>query len=541
MDQHSIPSKHFAKTHKTSWRALGLFMTYRLVLALSIWFAFSYRFNPAPLGSAFPKLFTIITVAYLILGILNSIFAILHTFPIERQIQIALFIDIVAITLLMHASGGIVSGLGLLIAISITLGSLLTGGHLAMPFAALASLAVLSEQFYSEAFNLFPTDASSYTQAGLLGLTFFAVAMLAYGLARQLREMENLAQQRGLDLANLAQVNEYIIQHMTTGVLVVDQGWNIRLLNDTAWYLLGSPNIKTNSNLTHFPALAKHTNHWIATPQAQPGTFQVRPGGKEIRPQFIQLGPNQKRAGILIFLEDDARVLEQAQQIKLASLGRLTASIAHEIRNPLGAISHAAQLLAESSNLHLDDRRLTEIIRSNSQRVNSVIETVLQLSRRNRAHPEYVELSAWTHQFVAEFCNSRMLSIEHFIIQIEQSPVWIQADIRQLTQVVENLCENSLKYGGVIAHLPFIRLYGGIIIDIPWPVLEVQDNGPGISPENMRQIFEPFFTTAVNGTGLGLYIAKELCEINQIDLEYIPSQQGSCFRLSFHNWKTHLN
>lgn len=537
MDRHIIHPKHFSKTHKTSWRALGLFMTYRLVLALSIWFAFSYRFNPAPLGSVFPKLFTLTTAIYLVLGILNGILAIFRTFPMERQIQIALFIDIIAITILMHASGGIISGLGLLIAISITLGSLLTGGHLAIPFAALASLAVLSEQFYSEVFGLFPADASSYTQAGLLGLTFFAVAMLAYGLARQLREMERLAQQRGLDLANLAQVNEYIIQHMTTGVLVVDQTWDIRLLNDTAWYLLGSPNIKTHSNLTHFSALAKQTNHWIQTPQTQPGAFQIRPGGKEIRPQFIQLGPDQKRAGILIFLEDNARVLEQAQQIKLASLGRLTASIAHEIRNPLGAISHAAQLLAESNNLHLDDRRLTEIIKSNSQRVNSVIETVLQLSRRNRANPEYIELNAWTNQFVTEFCNSRMLSIEHFIIQIEQPPVRVQTDTRQLTQVIENLCENSIKYGGVITKLPFICLRGGTIADVPWPVLEVQDNGPGISAENIRQIFEPFFTTAVNGTGLGLYIAKELCEINQIDLEYLPSSQGSCFRLSFHNWK----
>jgi len=124
-------------------------------------------------------------------------------------------------------------------------------------------------------------------------------------------------------------------------------------------------------------------------------TFQVQSGGRELRPQFIPLGQTQRAGGLLIFLEDSVRVLEQAQQIKLASLGRLTASIAHEIRNPLGAISHAGQLLEESPSLQPGDKRLTEIIRSNSQRVNDVIESVLQLSRRSRTHHEYVVLDAW--------------------------------------------------------------------------------------------------------------------------------------------------
>jgi two-component system sensor histidine kinase PilS (NtrC family) len=537
MHYHPTSYKRVEKTPQNAKRAVSLFMAYRLILAISMWFTFSFSFNPSPLGNVFPKLFTITLVIYFILGLISSLILALSSIMIEKQIQFALLVDIISITLLMHASGGITSGLGLLIAISITLGSLLTGGNLAVSFAAIASIAVLSERFYTESFGLFPADASSYTQAGLLGSTFFAVAMLAYGLARQLQEMERLAQQRGVDLANLAQVNEYIIQHMITGILVVDQNWNIRLLNDTAWYLLGSPNMKSGNNLNNFPSLARLTALWIQSPQQASGTFQLSPGSKEIKPQFIQLGPNQKHSGILIFLEDIAKILEQAQQIKLASLGRLTASIAHEIRNPLGAISHAAQLLAESTNLNSDDRRLTEIIKNNSLRVNGVIETVLQLSRRNRANPVYIELNKWINQFITEFCNSRMLDTNYFAVQINHA-VLIQADIRQLTQVLENLCENSLKYGGEIKNLPFIQLNGGITPNTPWPVLEVQDHGVGIAPEHVRQIFEPFFTTAAkSGTGLGLYIAKELCEINQIDLEYIPVANGSCFRLSFHNWQ----
>ncbi|KOR29507.1 hypothetical protein TI04_08455 [Achromatium sp. WMS2] len=522
----------------TNWRTLYMFMAYRLVLALSMGFAFFFRINPTPLGSAFPKIFAITIVIYLGLVLSSVVLLVWKTPSAEQQVQIALCIDIVAITMLMHASGGVASGLGLLIAISITLGSLLTGGHLAIPFAALSSLAVLGEQLYAESFGVFLADPATYTQAGLLGVMFFAVAMLAYGLARQLRDTEKLAQQRGLDLANMAQVNEYIIQHMNTGIIVLDKNWTVRLLNDTAWYLLGTPRVKVGDNLKwHLPDLAHQVFTWLHSSANIAENFQLRPGEREIRLQFVSLDKDQ-RGGILIFLEDRARLLEQAQQIKLASLGRLTASIAHEIRNPLGAISHAGQLLAESIVGDESDRRLLEIIRGNSQRVNDVIEAILQLSRRSRAHSEYVNLYAWTVQFVQEFCSSRMLDPNPFKIHIKPSDIFVQTDVNQLNQVLENICDNALRYGKPYNKAHHISLFGGINAEVPWPTLEICDNGSGIPAEHIRQIFEPFFTTAVKGTGLGLYIARELCEINQIDLEYIKdAKQGSCFRLSFHNWR----
>ena len=528
-----------SKSKAELWRPLGLFTIYRLILALSMGIAFFYRFILSPFGSAFPKFFIFVITVYFIMIMVSIILLIWRIPAIEHQVHLAICVDIVGITLMMHASGGITSGLGLLIAISITIGSLLTGGNLALPFAALASLAVLGEQLYATFFNLFSTNASTYTQAGLLGITFFAVAMLAYGLAQQLRETERLAEQWGLDLANMAQVNEYIIQHMTTGVLVIDQDWIIRLINDTAWYLLGTPTAKVGDNLRrHAPELARQVDIWLHDLQGQLKTFKSRPGGRELKPQMVLLGLDQQ-SGILIFLEDSAKVLEQAQQIKLASLGRLTASIAHEIRNPLGAISHAGQLLEESPSINQGDRRLTEIIRSNSQRVNDVIDAVLQLSRRSRAHPEYVALDTWVMQFVEEFCCSRMLDSQYFEVRIVSPGIQIQTDTRQLTQVLENLCDNAIRYGKTTEQPTRIRLIGGQLSDVPWPVLEVEDDGPGISIEHMRQIFEPFFTTATSGTGLGLYIAKELCEINQIDLECMQStngHKGGCFRLSFHHW-----
>lgn len=529
-----------APRHVPVWRALRLLLLYRLVLGLSLSIAFFSRLGPSLLGSTFPQLFAATSILYLGFVVASALFLTWRIPPAEQQVQLSLFVDILAITLLMHASGGIRSGLGLLIAISIALGSLFIGGRLSLLFAALASLAVLTEQVYAQISDLFPVTA--YTQGGLLGITFFTVAMLAHVFGSRLQETERLARQRGLDVANLAQLNEYIIQHMTTGVLVIDKDDTIRLMNDTAGHLLGLSDTKTGDILrSRLPELARLADVWQQDPWSTPGHFRPHSGGRELKPQFAQLGSHH-HSGILVFLEDSARVMEEAQQIKLASLGRLTASIAHEIRNPLGAISHAGQLLAESPDLGRDDQRLTEIIQNNSQRVNDIIEAVLQLSRRSQASPEYVILDNWIAQFAEEFRLSHLLDPEQFEVGIEPLGVQIQIDPRQVAQVLGNLCDNALKYAATPDQPAHIRLNGGLISESPFPVLDVCDNGPGIAPEDVGQIFEPFFTTDTKGTGLGLYIAKELCEINQIDLDYVPVAMGrGCFRLSFHGWRAEGN
>jgi two-component system sensor histidine kinase PilS (NtrC family) len=304
-------------------------------------------------------------------------------------------------------------------------------------------------------------------------------------------------------------------------------------MNDPAWHLLDMPDAPTGSLLeTASPELYETLVHWRYNHQGECPPFHCRPQGPEIKPYIKPLGLGGL-GGVLLFLEDNSIIQREAQQMKLASLGRLTASIAHEIRNPLGAISHASQLFDESLDLNPADRRLTQIIKTNSARVNQVIENVLQLSRRKQGTPAWLNLNAWFEELIHELIKSQGFSplILHLQINPEDTDVFV--DKEQLRQVITNLCSNAREHASEKTKLR-IQMIGGRIAEFNYPVVDIMDNGPGIAPDVARQIFEPFFTTRSQGTGLGLFIAKELCEANQIRLEYIPGPTGgSCFRLHF--------
>ncbi len=519
--------------YHTSWRHLGWFFFFRLLLASFLVLAFFSEASPRVLGSSFPALFSVVSINYLMLVIASGLLLHWRVPSAEQQVHLMVFIDIIAVTLLMHSSGGVTSGLGMLLLVSIIGGSLLMGGQAALLFAALASLAILSEQVYAQIAHSLTTPA--FFQAGILGASFFAVALLAHVLSLRIRETEQLATQRGLDLANMAELNEYIIQHMRTGILAVDDQRKIHLVNNSARELLGTPNIAAGQSLAlACGALANQLEKSSRDGyQTKSAVFRAVPGGRDLRPGFAQLG-SSGAVGTLIFLEDHAGVAQQAQQIKLASLGRLTASIAHEIRNPLGAISHAGQLLEESPDLTQGDRRLTEIIRSNSARVNGIIESILQLSRREPSQTRLIELSGWLEEFGEEFKRDYGLDADTLSVETKGHETLIRADTGQIRQVLTILCENSLNHGMLDNRPLRISIRDGLALETGGSFVDITDNGPGIEANVVRQMFEPFFTTRNTGTGLGLYIARELCECNQVRLEYRQaSESGSCFRISF--------
>jgi len=516
-----------------AWVALHYLNLYRITLAALFVSSISIEQNLPVLGSYNPTLFLYVSFIYLITSMFCS-FAIRWQKPSFEALTNSLaFLDVLVLTFLMHTSGGIESGLGMLLVVAIAGSSLISEGRTASLFAAMAAIAILTEQVYAQLHTALETN---YTQAGLLGATLFATAILSHVLSKRLRETEALAKQRGIDLANMAQLNEHVIKRLQSGVIVVDKNNRIRLMNESAWHMLGLPDYEASGNPTLQSVsdeLDEHMTRWQQTQSSQPPIFRPGAGTMDILPSFTQLGKD-KSSGTLIFLEDSTRMAQQAQQMKLASLGRLTASIAHEIRNPLGAISHADQLLAESENLDSSDRRLTEIIHTHTARVNAIIENVLQLSRRGNAMPESIALQTWLANFVQELTLSQNIDSEVVVSSVEPADLILHIDPTQLHQVLWNLCQNGLRYSQDHPKNPKIEIRCTITPDSQTITLDVIDYGSGIDPETAQKIFEPFFTTDAKGSGLGLYIAKEMCETNHGTLRYIPiPSSGSCFRIEF--------
>ncbi len=515
-----------ASTAKT-WRPLRFFNTYRLLLASAFVFLASNQRLPIPLGADDPGLFLDVSIAYLVFAAISIGLSERRQPSFQIQLYAQVAGDIGALTLLMHASGGVGSGLGMLLIVCVANASMITGGRTVGLFAAVATVTVLLEQVYAHL--TVPGAVVAYPQAGLLGITLFATAVLAHVLSRHARASEVLAEQREMDLANMAQMAEFIIEHMQTGVVVVDSYQRVRLMNVAAKRLLGSENGSTRYLGEVSSDLAKRLARWLENGQS-PRPVQLEDLAHEVIPRFMDIGQNG-RAGTLIFLEDASLAARQVQQLKLAALGRLTASIAHEVRNPLGAISHAGQLLAESSHLDKADQRMTEIVLEQSRRVNTIIESVLQLGRKDRSKMVTFNLSSAVRTFLAEFCQGHRLDEGEVAVEIPPD-LEVYFDPTHLQQILGNLVENAERHSRGNG-FPRIQLTANLT-KTGRPYLDVFNKGEGIPDTASNQLFEPFFTTQRSGTGLGLYISRELTECNNAGLAHVPDERGGCrFRLSF--------
>jgi len=516
-----------------NWKLLHYFNLYRLgMAALAIAVAFSSKKIP-PLGDISPALFAFFSLVYggIALASLETIRRRLPGF--ETQVTVLAFADVAVITLLMHTSGGMTSGLGLLLMVAVAGTSLMLGKRMTIFFASLATISVLIEHSWG-----FLTGseqiADGYPQVGMLGLGLFATATLTYTLANRLRSTEALAERRGVDLANLAQVNEFVIQRMQSGVIVCDRAGHVRTINGTARnFLAVQHEIRGKPLLADLsPDLSTQLFQWMQVPANRTRKLLRTRPGYTLLPRFVLAGEDQN-SGILIFLEDTSILRQQAQQLKMAALARLTASIAHEIRNPLGAITNAAQLLGESSSENNEERRLLRIIEEQSRRMNTIVENIMQLSRRDHVSPVKLELEPWAQAFVPPFCQTLQIPTEAISI-VGGKGIHVCMDPDQLYQVVANLCQNAFRHSPAFSSQALIELEIGIDEEEKRPFLDIIDWGTGVPPEIVDSIFDPFFTTTPKGTGLGLYIARELCEGNGARLDYhFGEGAGSRFRITF--------
>jgi two-component system sensor histidine kinase PilS (NtrC family) len=518
-----------------SWRVVALANIYRLLLPPML-FSLHWATRPSPsVGAVNPDLFLITCAVYWLLGGIVA-FGSRGRWPSRRVLVVVnVLLDTSAICAMLYYSGGVASGLGILLVIPVGAMSLLAEGRATLGVAALSALGLLTQQILVVAAG--HAQSNDYLLAGILGAVLFLVALLAWPVSSRLRESEALVRRQEIDLANLAQLSQYIVQHLRESILVVDPSDGIRLINEAAAQVLGDTIALPGALLGEVsPRLLYLLETWrraAAVPDGDAGTFVAADGARIIRPHFAPLGSSAP-APVIVFLEDTGEIAAKVQQTKLAALGRLSASIAHEIRNPIGAMSHAAQLLAESPGLDSEDRRLTEIMQVNSTRVSTIIDNILQLSRREAAKPEMLTLSAWTRRFLEEFSATLQLAGQRIVIDPAAEDVSVRIDSSQLHQILWNLCQNSVTHALPHAGNSAIELRFGRLSGVGRPYLQVADRGEGIASPDAERIFEPFFTKAKRGTGLGLFLSRELAQANGATLLYEAREGGgSIFRIVF--------
>lgn len=445
---------------------------------------------------------------------------------------VGLALDVVVGALALHATSGLDGGIASLLLINLAAGGVLLGPQLAFMFAAIA----VALQYFERSLSLLRDGQAerSLTEVSLFAVGYLAVTGLSQLLRQEVRLRQKIVEQRESDVESLSQLNDLIIRRMQSGVLVIEASGRILRINEAAWSLLGNPSPTRKDIAEISPVLWKRMQRWRASSRIDFEPIALVESGIEVVPRFVAV-PQSAAHSLIVFLEDTSQITRQAEQLTLSSLGRLSASIAHEVRNPLAAISHAAQLLAESEQLPDTDQRLLEIIRGQCLRMNAIVENILQLSRRERSKPELVNLTRWVCEFVAEFQGVQPLGADELRAAAPEGAINAVFDADQLQQVVWNLTKNALRYGRMPDQPARIAVSARRLPDSGQPVLEVIDRGPGV-PEKLRpHLFDPFFTTSEFGTGLGLYIARQLCEANQATLELVQlAGGGACFRIQFH-------
>jgi two-component system sensor histidine kinase PilS (NtrC family) len=511
------------------WRILRALSLYRLALVAVLMLLFESGYAPRFFEQVQGPMFQSICLLYvaaalILLGLLK-----LRQTGVVLQTYLQFGSDLIAVCSLVWASDGVPSGLGMLL-ITPTVGcSLILSRRMALLLAAGASLSLLAEEL-ARLYKL-PISDAAFTETGILGSMFFVTAITANAVAERARRSEALAARVGSDLANLTRLNERIVEQMQDGAIVVDHNQHVRLINAAARRLLDLPAGEPIERLDQAaPRLAEELRRWRHGGQPQTEPFAPSAHAHEVLANFSSLG-GQEFSPVLILLDDAREARARGQQLKLAGLGRLSANIAHEIRNPLAAISNAGQLLSEATGRSEEDRRLLDMIHRHSDRINRIVNDVLSLSRRDLATPDLLVLPGWVARAVEQYRESGAHADRAIRLDVATTPFEILFDQNHLQQVLVNLLDNAFQHGGEQVQ---VTVRCSRLGATRRPCLEILDDGAGIPAALADRVFEPFFTTAHQGTGLGLYLARELCEYNQARLSYIPrAEHGACFRIEF--------
>jgi two-component system sensor histidine kinase PilS (NtrC family) len=482
------------------------------------------------LGISTPNLFLTYATVYFVFGLTTFWIVQRETLPLSLPTLVSALLtgDILCIALVMVAGGSTGGSLPILLFPQLAASGWLLRTQTAFFHAAIASFVLLGLDVWRMLQG--QVSGAQPFQTGLIGFGYFATIGIAVALGRYTKASEELATQRGIDVANLEQVNRLIIQDMQDGVLVVDLNGVVRGHNAQVTRLLGGfGRMRGGMRLAEFSStLHDYWRRWQEDYTEALPPFKVESTQRLLRVRLVRIGSGLN-GGTLIYLEDLGRAQNEAQQMKLAALGRLTASIAHEVRNPLSAINQAAQLLEEDAIVPPAGARLLGMIRNNARRIDRIVGEVLQLNRRDRQQPEVVTLVEFMQALIDEIVQAEAMPPNTIVVLIPND-VRVMFDRGHLNQIIWNLVRNAWQHCQKREGSIRIAARPGYMGDAI--ICELADDGPGIPAELRPQIFEPFFTTRPGGTGLGLYIARELADANGAALELLPRGPGAYFRMT---------
>ncbi len=507
-------------------RLLSVYIFYRLGMSLLLNILFLSGLGDNILGTSYPNIFMYSGVIYTGLCCLTITLYVLGNIDVKaNHVLPILLVDFIALTLMIYASNEAISGLGYLLLIPMAVGSTFLRGKTSVALAAFATLLILLSSIIDSLDDI--TNSNTLFLAGVNGIILFITAIAFRLLSKKIQSSEYEIQQTIEHADYLQRIGQRIIETIQAGIIIIDNDLNTLFINNAAEELLSKNNkfIAISKIKSLYPILQT----WQKD-QATPEALMINLGvNNTIKVSFTKL-PDPKVTSLMLFIEDERRLNQQAQQLKLASLGRLTSSIAHEIRNPLGAISHASQLLDESEYIEANDQELLNMIQVNSQRIDQTINNILQFSRRKRADPEIINICQWLEAFIKTYQAHNSAQI---MLNTHEKNIYCKIDPNHLQQIMNNLVDNGLRHSNKEGTDNIITIETYINPNSKLPYINVIDEGNGIQVDNIDTIFEPFYTTKSTGSGLGLYLCKELCQANQADIIYLgkTKKQKSCFRL----------
>jgi two-component system sensor histidine kinase PilS (NtrC family) len=518
-----------ASLNDSGHRILWIVGLYRAVCAAAL-LGTALLLDLRVLSVAAPNTFVAAAALYFVFGLATFWWIQRDTtaLPAPALVLALLVGDLVGISMVMSAGGGTGGSLPILLFPQLAASGWLLRTRTAFFHAALATFTLLGLDLYRALEG--EIGVAQVFQTGLICFGYFATVAIAVALGRYTKASEDLAAQRSIDIANLEQVNRLIIQDMQDGVVVVDLNGVVRGHNAQVARLLGGyGRMRGGMRLAEFSTtLHDYWRRWQEDGTESLPPFKVDATQRLLRVRLVRIGSGLN-GGTLLYLEDLGRAQNQAQQMKLAAMGRLTASIAHEVRNPLSAINQAAQLLEEDGAVAPEGQRLLNMIRNNAKRIDRIVGEVLQLNRRDRQQPEVVPLGDFVHTLLDEIAQAENMPPGGVQLQVPGN-LQVIFDRGHLNQILWNLVRNAWQHCQKKEGSIQISARPGYIGDAV--ICELSDDGPGIPAELRGQIFEPFFTTRPGGTGLWLYIARELADANGAALELLPKAPGAHFRMT---------